>query len=163
MKELLLLRHAKSSWSDPTLADHDRPLNKRGKGNAPRMGALLRREQLVPDRIISSTAKRARRTAVAVADAAGYESEIVTTRDLYHAGDAEYLEVAAAKGGKAQRLMLVGHNPGMEMLVELLSGAYARMPTAAIAYFTLEIAAWSELDEEVTATLRAVWRPKEIA
>jgi phosphohistidine phosphatase len=163
MKELLLLRHAKSSWSNPGLADHDRPLNRRGKSDAPRMGDLLRREQLIPDLIICSTATRARKTASAVAEAAGYEGELRFTRDLYHAGDDTYLTVAAVEGDPANRVMLVGHNPGMEMLVEALSGAYERMPTAAIAYFTLDIETWSDLDEDVGATLQAVWRPKEIA
>ena len=69
MKSVLILRHAKSSWKDPDLTDHDRPLNKRGKGDAPRMGRLLKSEHLVPDTIISSTAIRAQATAEAVAKA----------------------------------------------------------------------------------------------
>jgi phosphohistidine phosphatase len=63
MKSLLILRHAKSSWKDPELTDHDRPLNKRGKCDAPRIGKLLKNEHLVPEAMISSTAKRARATA----------------------------------------------------------------------------------------------------
>jgi phosphohistidine phosphatase len=73
MKSILILRHAKSSRKDPDLTDHDRPLNKRGKRDAPRMGRLLRKENLVPDIIISSTAMRARATAQAVAKASGYK------------------------------------------------------------------------------------------
>jgi phosphohistidine phosphatase len=73
MKSVLILRHAKSSWKDPDLPDHDRPLNKRGKHDAPLMGRLLKREDLVPDVIISSTAMRARATAEAVAKGSGYK------------------------------------------------------------------------------------------
>ncbi len=76
MKTLLVLRHAKSSWKDSGLADHDRPLNKRGKHDAPRMGTLLAKEDLVPDLIISSSAKRAKSTAEAVAMNCGYDGEI---------------------------------------------------------------------------------------
>lgn len=162
MKELLILRHAKSSWSDPVAADHDRSLNKRGKDDAPRMGDLLRYEELVPDLIISSTAKRARHSAELVAEAAGYEGDILLTRDLYHADPSSYLEIARELGANHQRLMLVGHNPGIEYLVEELSGYYERMTTAAIAYFQLSLDAWAFLDEVTPAKLKAVWRPREV-
>lgn len=162
MKELLLLRHAKSSWSEPVLADYDRPLNKRGKDDAPRMGDFLRREDLVPDLIISSTAKRARHSAELVADAAGYEGDILLTRELYHADPNTFLEIARDLGRDQQRLLLVGHNPGIEYLVEALSGYYERMPTAAIAYFQLSIDAWAQLDEDTPAKLLAVWLPREV-
>jgi len=73
MKSLLILRHAKSSWKHPELTDHDRPLNKRGKRDAPRMGKILRSEHLIPEAIISSTAARAHVTAEAVAKASRYK------------------------------------------------------------------------------------------
>jgi len=76
MKTLLILRHAKSSWKNPGLADHNRPLNKRGKRDAPRVGRLLRDKNLTPDLILSSTAKRALDTAEAAAESSGYEGEI---------------------------------------------------------------------------------------
>ena len=90
MKTLLILRHAKSDWETPDVADHDRPLNGRGKRDAPRMGRLLRDENLVPDLIISSTAKRARKTAKLVAEASGYEGEIRLAETLYLAGPEAY-------------------------------------------------------------------------
>jgi phosphohistidine phosphatase len=77
MKTLLVLRHAKSSWNDTSLDDHERPLNKRGRRDGPRMGELVREHRLTPDIIISSDAVRARRTAEAVAEAARYAGEIV--------------------------------------------------------------------------------------
>ena len=85
MKSLLILRHAKSSWKHPELTDHDRPLNKRGKRDAPRMGEILRSEHLIPEAIISSTAARAHATAEAVAKASGYKGKIALNRSLYAA------------------------------------------------------------------------------
>ena len=93
MKSVLLLRHAKSSSKHPDLADHDRPLNKRGKRDSPLMGRLLKKEDLVPNIIISSTAIRARATAQAVAKASGYKGEIILNKSLYASGREAYLGV----------------------------------------------------------------------
>ena len=91
MKTLLLLRHAKSSWSQGVASDHDRPLNGRGERAAPLMGRLIRHHELVPDIVVTSTAVRAKRTADLVADACGYQDSIHTNDDLYHASTAEWL------------------------------------------------------------------------
>lgn len=163
MKTLLILRHAKSSWKNPSLDDHDRPLNKRGKRDAPRMGKLLRKKDLVPDLIISSTARRARKTAKVVAKASHYDGEIRLTRSLYHAGPAEYLEVLRDLPDDYQRVMVVGHNPGMEELLELLTDIPEFMPTAALAQVALPIDRWAELDDTVPGELRKLWRPRELA
>ncbi len=162
MKTLLILRHAKSSWHNAHLADHDRPLNERGKADAPRMGKLLKREDLVPDLIISSSAERALATAEAVALASGYEAEIQVTRQLYHAYPEAYREVLQARGGQNQRVMVVGHNPGIEELVEELTGYAERMPTAALAQVQFDISNWEELTEEWAGKLVNVWWPKEL-
>src|SRR5688500_15561286 len=110
MKTLLLLRHAKSSWKDDSLDDHDRPLNERGKQEAPRMGQLLLDEQLLPDIILSSDAKRARRTVEKVCDAAGYRGETVLTSELYLANAAGYLKVLSRLPEHVSRVLVVGHN-----------------------------------------------------
>jgi phosphohistidine phosphatase len=162
MKILLVLRHAKSSWKNVNLADFERPLNKRGKIDAPRMGELLRREGIVPDLIISSSAKRALKTAEAVALACGYDSEIQTTRQLYHAWPDDYIEVLNSVPNECDRVMIVGHNPGMESLVEELTGEWVRMPTAALVQISLSISHWSELSLESTEVLIKIWRPKEL-
>lgn len=162
MKTLLVLRHAKSSWSNLNLADFDRPLNKRGKRDAPRMGALLKKEDLVPDLIISSSAARAIATAEAAAQEADYESEIQTTRELYHAWPESFIEVLNGVADHYQRVMVVGHNPGIESLVEEMTGEWIRMPTAALAQISLDIERWSELDLESPQELINVWQPKEI-
>lgn len=162
MKTLLILRHAKSSWEDASLPDHDRPLSKRGKRDAPRMGRLLKEEGLRPDLILSSTAKRARRTAEAVAEECGYEDEVRLNRDLYAAGPEEILHVLKGLAEDPERVMVVGHNPGLEELVSGLTGEEERMPTAALAQVRLVIEAWNELDEDTHGALVNVWRPREL-
>lgn len=162
MKTLLILRHAKSSWSNMRLSDHDRPLNDRGRRDAPRMGQLLLDEDLVPDLIITSSAERALTTAELVALECGFEAELLATRDLYHAGPEEYLDVLREQGGLAQMVMVVGHNPGIEELVDVLTGEDERMVTAALAQVSLPIDAWSDMDLDVMGTLENVWRPKEL-
>lgn len=162
MKTLLILRHAKSSWSNPVLADHDRPLNKRGKRDAPRMGELLRREEMLPDLIISSTARRARDTAQIVAEHSGCDGQIWLERDLYAAEAEEILGVLATLPDEHTCVMVVGHNPGLEELLEALSGNYERLPTAALAQLYLPIAHWRDLNEETEGELVNLWRPKEL-
>ena len=149
MKTLLILRHAKSSWKDTSLADHDRPLNKRGKRDAPRMGKFLREQDLVPDRIISSTAKRARNTATAVAKACHCKDKVELTSEFYHAGPGSYLAVLQSVPDDNHRVMVVGHNPGMEGLVTHLTGRMETMSTAALAHVVLPIEKWAELDYEI--------------
>jgi len=162
MKSLLILRHAKSSWKDEHLADYDRPLKKRGKGDAARMGALLRRASLVPDFIITSSAKRARATADLVIDACGYEGEIYVTRELYAADMLTYFDVLREVDDVYHRVMVVGHNPGLEMFLDALTEVGEPMPTAALAYVRLPIRAWRDLDEETVGELVNVWRPRDL-
>ena len=162
MKTLLILRHAKSSWKDTSLADHDRPLNKRGKQDAPRIGELLQEQELIPDRIISSTAKRARNTAKAVAKVCHCEGRVELTPEFYHAGPGSYLAVLQNVPDDNQRVMVVGHNPGMEALVTHLTGRMETMPTAALAHVELPIEKWADLDYEVQGELLDLWRPKAI-
>jgi phosphohistidine phosphatase len=116
MKSVLILRHAKSSWTHPELNDHDRPLNKRGKRNAPLIGELLKNEHLIPELIISSNAKRADSTAKIVAKAAGYKGEIALNQSLYAARPAEYIDVLRDMSNEYARVLMVGHNPGLEEL-----------------------------------------------
>ena len=159
---LLILRHAKSSWKQPGLADHDRPLNKRGKRDAPRIGRLLRELEETPELILSSTARRTQATARLVADASGYEGEISLEREFYLGGPEDYINRLAQTPDSYQRVMIVGHNPGMEELVGQLLGRYERMPTAALAIIELPIGQWSDLSEEITGKLQALWLPREL-
>ena len=163
MKTLLILRHAKSSWKHPDLADHDRPLNKRGKRAAPRMGELLSEEDLLPDLILSSSAKRARTTGELFSETSGYEGEFRVNRDLYAHYAGAYLDMLSDLGEDYERVMVIGHNPGLEELVEELTGDWIRMPTAALAVVELPIQDWSDLSEETQGELVNFWQPKELA
>ena len=162
MKTLLILRHAKSSWKHPEKSDHDRSLNRRGKGDAPRMGRLVAEHNLCPDLILSSTAKRARVTADAVAEQAGYRGNVHLERRLYLANPAEIIDVIREAAGDAARVMVVGHNPGLEELVARLGGSGEAMPTAALAEIQLDIAAWSDLSVRSPGRVVNLWRPREL-
>ncbi|MBE2222826.1 MAG: histidine phosphatase family protein [Anaerolineae bacterium] len=162
MKTLLILRHAKSSWENANLTDYERPLTSRGKQDAPRMGRLLLENDLTPDLIISSSAERALTTAELVALNSGYEQEITVTRQLYHGDPEDYLEIVREKGGPHGRVMVVGHNPGLEALVEELTSSYQIMPTAALVQVNLPIDSWADFTDDVSGELVGVWRPKEL-
>lgn len=163
MKTLMLLRHAKSSWKDSDVEDHERPLNKRGKTTAPRMGRLLSKEGLLPDLILSSTAVRARDTAKALAKAASFKGPIELLEGLYLATAGKLMDEAQSHTpDSVGRLLLVGHNPGMEDLVEILSGKREAFPTGALAVFEVGIPRWKDLELGVETKLLRVYRPKEM-
>ena len=163
MKTLLILRHAKSSWGDASRDDRERPLNARGRRDAPRVGDRLRDAALVPDVIITSDAVRAHTTAVAVAEAAGFAGDLVVDPLLYHASPEDVLAVVrTVPDAHARIVMIVGHNPGLEDLVEQLAGKRHHLPTAALAHLALAMDAWDELDASTRATLVDLWRPKEL-
>ena len=162
MKTLLVLRHAKSSWNDPALDDHERPLNKRGRRDAPRMGELVREYGLIPDVIISSNAARARLTAEAVAEAARYAGEILLDPRLYLAWPDDILSLLQRVREKAETVMIVGHNPGLEKLVEQLTGEWQDLPTAALAQIGLPLDQWRDLKLSTRGRLVGLWRPEEL-
>lgn len=134
VKRLFIIRHAKSSWSDAGLADFDRPLNKRGKRDAPVMAGRLERRQIVAERILASPAKRARKTAIQMARASGYEKEnIVYLPDLYFGSVHYCVEALESHFKDVDTIFLVGHNPTVTELAEYLSGEYfANVPTCGI-------------------------------
>ena len=159
MKSVLVLRHAKSSWKHPDLTDHERPLNKRGKRDAPSIGRLLKREHLVPDIIISSTAIRARATAEAVAKASGYKGDITFNRSLYAAGPQAYIDALHDLSDDYVRVLTIGHNPGLEELVEILTGEIHLMPTCSLAHVKFRVDKWSEIDDKIKGKAE-LWRPR---
>lgn len=161
MKTLLLMRHAKSSHGDEGLPDHERPLNDRGRRDAPRMAARLAAAGALPDRILCSTALRAKETAGLLMEAPGFAGGLKFDSRLYHATPDEILEVVAEVGGDAGRLMVVGHNPGMEQLLRRLTEADDTMPTAAVAQVELPIAGWKDVRGAVDGQLVAFLKPKD--
>ena len=141
VRNLILLRHAKSDWSDPALADHDRPLARRGRKAARRIAADLARWAPVPDIILCSTSRRTVETADLVAPD-GVRRELL--RSLYHAGPDAILETLKHLPGSVRTAMVIGHNPGMEDLVTASTGdlPWDRFPTCAYGLFGMT-ADWS--------------------
>jgi phosphohistidine phosphatase len=161
MKTLLILRHAKSSKDDPSLHDHARPLNDRGRRDAPRVGAMLKEKDIIPDAILSSTAVRAQETARAAALSAGFNKDITLTAEFYPGEPEDYLAVLKKLPNELNRVMVVGHNPGIEELIWALVGAPEEIPTAALTHLELPIESWNQLAPKVRAKLISIWRPKE--
>ncbi|HEX9592401.1 MAG TPA: histidine phosphatase family protein [bacterium] len=128
-RQLIVLRHGKSDWASSAASDFDRPLTQRGRRAVKRVGKWLRAEGLLPDHVASSPAERARQTALRVCRAAGVaEAVICYYPEIYLADVEELLAVLAACPGDARRVMVVGHNPGLELLVEYLAGDDVAVP-----------------------------------
>lgn len=154
MKRLILLRHAKSSWDDPTADDHDRPLNGRGRRSAPVIGAWLAERGFVPDAAICSTAARARETWSLVAPALGAAPDAAVEPRLYHADPATMLALVRAAPESADTLILIGHQPGLSGFARKLSAepvapacarAFQHYPTAAAAVIDFDVDRWDRV------------------
>jgi phosphohistidine phosphatase len=150
MKRLTLLRHAKSSWDNEGLSDHDRPLAPRGRRDAPRMGTRLARRGLEPDLLLTSSATRARKTTELVA--AALDSKPIETRiepDIYLASPGELLAVLKAVEDEVRELILIGHNPGFTLLANMLLPEIrlANLPTAGAVCIDCDTESWQEIDD----------------
>ena len=134
MKTLYLIRHAKSYWGDRSLQDYARPLNNRGKRDAPFMGNILQDKGIVPDLIISSPAKRAKRTALEIADKLGYShKKIIFDENIYEASSSDLLQIIRSAVDEHSSLMIFGHNPGLTMLNNSISDFYIdNIPTCGV-------------------------------
>jgi phosphohistidine phosphatase len=152
-KILLLLRHAKSSWDDANLPDYERPLNNRGKQNASTMGNFLKKQNLVPDLIISSTAKRANKTADIIAKKSGYDKKIFESKVLYGATADDYTSVIHEINNEYKTVLLVGHNPTIEEVLERIIGERNIMKTCSLAYIDLSIDSWKQFDYDIKCKL----------
>ncbi|MFF2271865.1 SixA phosphatase family protein [Agromyces sp. NPDC058136] len=148
MKTLYLVRHAKSDWGDPMLDDHDRPLNDRGLRDAPAMGHRLAERGVRPDRIVTSTAVRAKSTARLLARTLGIgDDHVVEEAKLYAASERSILHLASTLDDAVGIAMLVGHNPGMSDAVGELTGEWVELPTCAVVECRVDVDAWCELIE----------------
>jgi len=162
MKTLLLLRHAKSSWKDESLPDHDRPLNKRGQRDAPRIGEVLHEEGFQPDLVLCSSAVRARETARLALEAADFNGKVEYREDLYAFEPGAYLHALARLDDSVDQVLIVGHNPAMEELLNGLAGEHQAMPTATLAHLELPIERWDEISFGMRARLVNLWQPREV-
>ena len=145
MKRLILVRHAKSSWRDRSLADPDRPLNKRGRRDAPAMGARMARRGVTPARIVSSPAVRALTTAQVVAEAMGRSPEEITLDErVYGASWQDLVEIVRGFEDEVPSVMLVGHNPGFTDLTNWLIDPYIdNVPTCGVVEIEFEGDSWA--------------------
>jgi phosphohistidine phosphatase len=168
MKTLTLLRHAKSSWDDPVQRDFDRPLNKRGRKAARTIGQEMRAQGLTFDQVLASPAVRVVETLADVSD--GYGQAIAPDYDkrVYLASAEAMLEFVQGTDESRSRLLIVGHNPGLENLVLLLaqegalrSEVLIKYPTATLAEITLPVDRWPDVREGV-GTLTRFIRPRDL-
>lgn len=167
-KRLFLLRHAKSSWDDPALADHERPLAPRGRRAAKVLAEHLRRESVDPGLVLCSSARRAQETLEGIAPALGKRVAVQIESGLYAASEQRLLERLQALDEDLESVLLIGHNPAVERLALDLAGSGDKLtavrrkyPTAALA--TLEFAGpWREL-RPGSATLADFVTPKQLA
>lgn len=167
-RQLLVLRHAKSAWDTDAPSDFERPLAKRGRKDAPRMGAWLCRSAMAPDHVVSSPAYRARETTLMVCEALGFaQDRVVWDERVYAGGLPGLLAVLADCPDEAARVMLVGHNPGLENLVRYLAGDNVEeppdgklLPTATVACLELP-ESWENLGKR-SGKLMSITRPKAL-
>lgn len=149
MKTLILVRHAKSSWNHPGLADFDRPLNQRGEHDAPDMGARLGAAFGAPDVVLASPAVRARETALALADGVGIRhDDLQLEGGLYGASGAEMASMIRRFDDAWQSAAIVGHNPGMTDLANRFTGRYIdNLPTSGVVIIRFEVDGWKDIAE----------------
>lgn len=165
MKRLILMRHAKSSWATPGLSDHERPLNARGRRDAPRMGRWLAELGWVPELVISSDAQRTQQTWAGVAEGLDIDVPVQFTRELYHAGTGEIARVCLALEGAGPNptpgcVMVLGHNPGWEEAVSDLTGISTTLTTGNCALLEAD-GEWASLMQRGAWRLVDVLRPRE--
>ncbi len=160
MKQLFVLRHAKSSWTDSSLSDFERPLNDRGLNAAPFMGELIARKNLLPDIILSSPAKRAVHTATLIKESSGANAEIRYDERIYEASPHTLRQIVAELDDAFGSAMIVGHNPGIEGFIRYVTGKFEPMPTASLAVIEFKKDKWCKIDADSGKVLN-VFRPKD--
>lgn len=163
MKNFFIVRHAKSSWSEAGLADIDRPLNKRGKHDAPKMAEYLNKNLGIDvDYIISSPAVRAQKTAGYFYDEFQPNSELDTRRDIYFGDVDDYFEILKTMNDDVQNILLVGHNPLITLFVNHYGkSAIENIPTCGVSHFEAKSASWSDLTIDDVVLLN-VYLPKKL-
>lgn len=151
MKELYLLRHAKSSWDDPSLDDIERPLNKRGKKDAPLIGSILSKMKIKPELILSSPSKRTLSTAQIILEELNLSKKILSVdENIYLASADELSNLIKNIDDNLKRVMLVGHNPGLTDLSNFLSKkGIENIPTCGIVGLKAKINSWKEIEEHI--------------
>jgi phosphohistidine phosphatase len=167
-RELLILRHAKSAWDTDAVIDHDRPLAKRGRRDAKRMGNWLREQRILLDSILSSSALRAVQTTRAICKALDIDiRRVVWDERIYAAAVGSLLNIVRERSGQERTVLLIGHNPGLEQLIACLCGECIEvpadgklLPTAALARLAVT-GEWKALSRG-SAVLTSIVRPRSL-
>jgi len=162
MKTLLLMRHAKSSWKDDSLEDHERPLKKRGKKDAKRIAKAIAKNNLTPDLILSSSAIRARETVEIIVDNLEYKGRIVFSDELYMGEPQDFINALRILSNDYTTVMIVGHNPGLEAYLQIIDGEIEAVPTAGLGYLVLVLDDWKDISLDTMGDLIGFWKPKEL-
>ncbi|QRN82189.1 histidine phosphatase family protein [Chloroflexota bacterium] len=162
MKTLFLMRHAKSSWKDDSLEDHERPLKKRGKKDIKLIAKVMKKSDLKPELIITSSAVRAKETAELLAEALGYKGKINTSDELYMGEPSDYLKILQGIKEKYNSVLFVGHNPGLEAYLQIIDGEIESLPTGGLGYLMLAVDEWDEITIETMGDLVGFWKPKDL-
>jgi phosphohistidine phosphatase len=162
MKTLILMRHGKSSWKDKKLVDIDRPLRKRGHKDVQSIGHLLHDKELIPQKILCSPAKRVRQTVEEVSKKWELDGQIEYVDALYMAEPSTILDLVSKLPDDLERVMVIGHNPGLESLLQMLGKEVESLSTAAVAHIVLPIKSWSELNKGISGELVQIFRPREL-
>lgn len=161
-KTLLIMRHAKSSWKNEKLKDIDRPLKHRGEEAANLIGKVLVKTELVPQVVLSSPAQRAKQTAELVVEESKFKGELKFVDSFYMGEPENYIKALKELPDEIERVMVVGHNPGLEALLQLLDGKVDSLPTGSLAYLVLDLKHWADLTKATVAELISFWEPDEI-
>ena len=163
MRTLILMRHAKSDWSQAGVADHDRPLNARGKSAAPLMAEYLASQDVPVDVILTSSARRAQQTVKRVRRKWASDAEVLNEPSLYLASPDELASHVHALHDSWHHALLVGHNPGLSQLASQLANEPIALPTAAVAILQADIDHWDHSLPQGEWTLQHFWKPRDLA
>lgn len=156
------MRHAKSSWEGKNQDDWERPLSKRGKKDAERVGEFLKKEKLTPDLILASSAVRARETAEIVMDEMKYRADYCSLYRLYLAEVEVYVREIQKIPDEVQRALIIGHNPVLDSVLQMVGGKVETLSTSAVAQLSVPIDSWKDFNLETQGELVNLWRPKDL-
>ena len=162
MKTLLLMRHAKSSWKDDNLEDHERPLKKRGRKDSKRIAKTLKANDLVPELILSSSAVRAKETVSIMGDTLDYQGKINFSDEFYMGEPQDFINVLQTLSDDYKTVMIVAHNPGLEALMQIYHGEVETLPTAGLGYLILALDTWKDMYMSTMGDLIGLWKPKDL-
>lgn len=156
------MRHAKSSWKDDSLEDHERPLKKRGRKDTKRIAKVIHKKDLVPDLILSSSAVRARETVEIIAKTLDYNNPVEISEELYMGEPQDFIHALKDLSNDLDTVMIVAHNPGLEAYLQIIDGKIESVPTAGLGYLVLAIDDWKEISLDTMGDLIGFWKPKDL-